>query len=189
MPLLDGSSAPQLQQRRQAVKDAMRAASAQLDAAEARAEPCEMTRALTQVARCYRAMELLPSAEASLMLALRWCRLTGSNDALVDLVCELSEAAVTLAQLQERLEPGHGAAARDRARDRAFEAGTLASRVADPAWEVQVLLRASEVLKQCGDRDDAAHLQTRARRLMSGSLHGGGCDPALLPGLGRLADG
>jgi tetratricopeptide (TPR) repeat protein len=183
------SSGAQAQQLQQAIRDAMRQASARLDVAAERADPFEMTQALTQVARCYRAMQLLPSAEASLLLALRWCRLSGSTDAVVDLTCELSEAAVALAQQQERLEPGSGYAALDRARDCAFEVATLAGRVADPGWEAQVLLRASDVLNRCGDRDDAAQLQTRALRLMSGSLAAGGADPALLPSLGRLADG
>jgi tetratricopeptide (TPR) repeat protein len=183
------SQSAQAQLLQQAVCDAMRQASARLDAAERQAEPFEMSQALTQVARCYRAMQLLPSAEASLVLAQRWCRLTGSTDALVDLTCELSEAAVALAQQQERQEPGTGHAALERARDGAFEVSTLAGRVADPGWEAQVLLRASDVLNHCGDRDDAAQLQTRALRLMSGSLAAGGADPALLPTLGRLADG
>jgi hypothetical protein len=61
--------------------------------------------------------------------------------------------------------------------------------VADTGWEAQVLLRISDVFDRCGDRDDAVQLQTRALRLMSGSLKAGGADPALLPSLGRLADG
>ena len=67
------------------------------------------------------------------------------------------------------------------------EASTLAGRVADPSWEVQVLLRISDVLDRCGDRDDAVQLQTRALRLMSGAA-AEAVDPALLPSLGRLAD-
>jgi hypothetical protein len=53
---------------------------------------------------------------------------------------------------------------------------------------VAVLLRISDVLDCCGDRDDAVLLQTRALRLMTGSLAAGGPDPAQLPSLGRLAD-
>jgi tetratricopeptide (TPR) repeat protein len=174
------------------LRHAMRLASARLDAAELRAEPFEMTHALTQVARCYRALQMLPSAETCLLQALRWSRLTGSIDAMVDLICELSETTVALATWQDKQaqagERAEGHAARERARDHAFEASTLACRVADPGWEVQVLLRISDVLDRCGDRDDAVLLQTRALRLMSGSLQAGGADPALLPSLGRLAD-
>ncbi len=170
------------------LRDAMCLASAQLDDAETRAQPFEMAHALTQVGRCYRALQLLPSAEASLLLALRWCRLAGSVDAVVDLACELSETTVALASEQDSQDAGSGHGARDRARDHAFEASTLACCVADPAWEARVLLRISDVLDRCGDREDAVQLQTRALRLMSGSLPSGAADPALLPSLGRLAD-
>jgi len=172
-----------------ALRDAMQLASAQLDAAQNRAEPFEMSHALTQVGRCYRGMQMLPSAEACLLQALRWSRLTGSVDAVVDLVCELSETTVALSGWQDQQDQGSGHAARERARDHAFEASTLAGRVADTGWEAQVLLRISDVFDRCGDRDDAVQLQTRALRLMSGSLQAGGADPRLLPSLGRLADG
>lgn len=167
---------------------AMREAAARLDAAQASARPLEMTHALVQVARCYAALEMLPTAESCLQQAVRWCRLTGSTDALAELLCELSEAAAQLARQQDRRAQGRGYAARERARDHAFEASTLAGRVADPGWEAQLLLRISEVLNGFGDRDDAVHLQTRALQLMSGSQAGSRVDPALLPSLGRLAD-
>jgi hypothetical protein len=170
------------------LRDAMRLASARLDEAETRAEPFEMAHALTQVARCYRGLQMLPSAEACLLQALRWSRLAGSIDGTVDLVCELSETTVALAGHLGPRDPARGHAALDRARDHAFEASTLAGRVADSSWEVQVLLRISDVLDRCGDRDDAIQLQTRALRLMSDAAAGEGSDPAQLPGLGRLAD-
>ncbi len=169
------------------LRDAMRLASVQLDEAEARAEPFEMVHALTQVARCYRGLSMLPSAEACLLQALRWSRVCGSIDATVDLVCELSETTVALASQTQPQDASRAHAARERARDHAFEASTLAGRVADPSWEVQVLLRISDVLDRCGDRDDAVQLQTRALRLMSGAA-AEAVDPALLPSLGRLAD-
>jgi tetratricopeptide (TPR) repeat protein len=170
------------------LRDAMRLASARLDEAEARSEPFEMVHALTQVARCYRGLQMLPSAEACLLQALCWSRLTGSIDGIVDLVCELSETTVALAAQAQPTDPARARAARERARDHAFEASTLAGRVADSSWEVQVLLRISDVLDRCGDRDDAVQLQTRALRLMSGVTASEIGDPALLPGLGRLAD-
>jgi len=167
---------------------AMQLASSQLDAAQARAEPFEMSHTLTQVGRCYRGLQMLPSAEACLLQALRWSRLTGSVDAVTDLVCELSETTVALSDWQDQQDQGSGHAARERARDHAFEARTLAGRVADTGWEAQVLLRISDVFDRCGNRDDAVQLQTRALRLMSGSLQADGADPTLLPSLGRLAD-
>ena len=42
------------------------------------------------------------------------------------------------------------------------------ARVADPQWEIKVLLRVSDVLDRCGDHDDAVELQSRAMRLMYG---------------------
>lgn len=170
------------------LRDAMRLASARLDEAEMRAEPFEMVHALTQVARCYRGLRMLPSAEACLLQALRWGRISGSVDAIVDLVCELSETTVALASQMQTQDAARAHGARERARDHAFEASTLAGRVADSSWEVQVLLRISDVLDRCGDRDDAVQLQTRALRLMSGNA-AEALDPNLLPSLGRLADG
>ena len=60
-------------------------------------------------------------------------------------------------------------AALERTRDWAFEATGLAGHVADPQWEIKVLLRISDVLDRCGDHDDAVELQSRAMRLMYGA--------------------
>jgi hypothetical protein len=169
-------------------RQAMRRAAAQLDAAEARGQPFEMSQALAEVARCYRALRIWSTTEQSLERALRWARVTGSTDLLVDLLCETSEAACALAEQLDAAKRGKGRPARERARDHAFEATTLAAHTADTHWEVQVLLRISDVLDRCGDKDDAMLLQTRALRLMSGSLQHGPGDPSLLPSLGRLAD-
>ena len=71
----------------------------------------------------------------------------------------------------EHQAAGSGSAARESARARARahtqEAAQLAAQVADPRWEIQVLLRVSEVLGRCGDRSEAALLQSRAMRLMA----------------------
>ncbi len=179
---------PLVPEAQASARDAICAAAARLDAAELRAEPFGMSQALAEVGRGYVALRALPSAESCLNQALRWGRMAGSTDLVVDLLCELSETTTALAEDLDALSPGSGHAARERARDHAFEASTLASRVADNAWEVQVLLRVSDVLDRCGDRDDAVLLQTRALRLMAGSLAAGPSDAALLPSLGRLAD-
>lgn len=179
-------------------REALRLALALLDRAEARAIPFEMTQALAAVARSYRALHARRSAEAAFALALRWAQASGSADQTVDLHCEIAEtAAREMLELKAGLEadaepdPHAGRAARrvarERARDHAFEAARLAPTVADGAWEARVLLRASEVLEQCGDRDDAMLLQSRALRLMSDE-NDRGSDPSLLPSLGRLAD-
>lgn len=168
---------------------ALQRACAALDDAELRGQPIEMSRALTTLARCYAALGLLPSAEACLQAALRWAAAAGATDQRVDLHCELCEMAARIADqlaAEQPEHPGRARAARERARDHAFDAAALVGRVADAGWEVKVLLRISDVLDRCGDRDEAVLLQTRALRLMAG--HSGRTDSALLPGLGRLAD-
>ena len=170
-------------------RDALRRAAGELDAAEAAGQPQQISRALARVAACYRALTAMTSAEAYYEAALRWARSTGSTDEVVDLLCELCETTVQLSRAQEAQRAGAGRAARERTRDHAFEATTLAGRVSDPHWEATVLLRVSDVLDRCGDHDDAALLQTRALCLMSGRGDAGAPDPHHLPGLGRLADG
>ena len=170
-------------------REALCQATAALDAAEQRGQAVEISQALARVATCYRSLRALASAEACFEMALRWVRPAGGTDPIVDLLCELAETAVHRALEQEAGRRGDGRAARERARDHAFEAATRAGGVADPGWEAAVLLRISDVLDRCGDHDDAALLQTRALRLMSGRLATGSPDPCLLPSLGRLADG
>ena len=170
-------------------RESLRKAAAALDAAEAGGQPQQISRALARVATCHRSLRALSSAEAYFAAALRWARCAGATDLVVDLLCELCETTVQLAQAQEAVRLGEGRAARERTRDHAFEAITLAGRVSDPGWEATALLRVSDVLDRCGDHDDAALLQTRALRLMAGTLRTGAADHDLLPGLGRLADG
>lgn len=172
-----------------AARLALRQAAAALDAAEPRARPFEMSQALTTLARCYAAVDQLPAAQSCLQSALRWAGAAGAIDHSVDLLCELCEMAARVADelaAEHADHPGRARAAREAARDHAFEAAALAGRVADAGWEVKVLLRISDVLDRCGDRDEAVLLQTRALRLMGG--HWARIDSALLPGLGRLAD-
>ena len=180
----------------------LRIALGALAVARQQAHPAAMRQALADLAGCHTLLHDHAGAELLLQDALRWARAAGGVDSVVDLLCALCEAAARSADAHD----GHlhdtvhapwadGAAderlarddARDRARAHAFEASALAGTVADSGWEVQVLLRISDVLDRCGDRDDAVLLQTRALRLMSGAAQGRP-DPALLPGLGRLAD-
>jgi hypothetical protein len=170
-----------------AAREMLRAAASALVAARQQGQANAISAALAQIARSLAAMQALAQAESYLESALRWARAAGCTDQTVDLLCALCDLAERLASSQDRQAAGLGHAARERARDHAFEAGLLAGRVADPDWEIKVLLRVSDVLDRCGDRDDAVHLQTRALRLMARdatSLP----DPRVLPGLGRLAD-
>lgn len=160
--------APTRPQDRAPERDALDAAIRALDAAEARQRPVDMVRALTQVGHGYRALAEGAAAERYLQQALRWARTLGGVDASVDLLCDLSELAVEQAT-DPALDRAEARAARDRARDHGFEAATLARQCADPAWEVTVLLRVSDVLDRCGDHDDAVALQCRAIDLIARS--------------------
>jgi hypothetical protein len=159
---------PACGEHRPPARDALDAAIRLLDAAEARQRPVDMVRALAQVGHGYRALEEHGAAERYLQQALRWARTLGGVDASVDLLCDLSELAVTAATDPAR-ERAEARAARDRARDHGFEAASLARQCADPAWEVTVLLRVSDVLDRCGDHDDAVALQCRAIDLIARS--------------------
>lgn len=148
-------------------REALRHASAALDTAEVRAKPHDMCGALARLGRCYRDLRAHSAAEDVLGQALRWARATGSPDLQVDLLCELAETACMLAEELAEDEARSAYAARERARDRAFEASRLAGSVADAQWEITVLLRISDTLNRCGDHDDALGLQTRALQLMA----------------------
>lgn len=177
---------------------------AALELAEATHRPLPMCQALLRVARCYRALGALAPAEAALQQALRWAHAGAGSDLTVDVLCESAETAAARARhlaapygaaaLSDLADPPASEessaarrAARERARDHAFEAAARAGAVSDPVWEVQVLLRASEVLEQCGDHDDAEQLKLRAFGRCTGSL-GPRADVARLPGTGRSAD-
>ncbi len=146
---------------RQALQLAMRV----LNLAEVYAKPHDMSQAHAQVARCLKAMDDHASAESFLGKALGWSALIPGVDAKVDLLCELAEVTVSLAEL---LPPSGEAraAALDRCRDHAHEATRLASHTTDPKWEVTVLLRISDVLGRCGDHDEAKQVQDRAFTLL-----------------------
>lgn len=166
-------------------REALRRAASRLDEAELRGRPGEMSQALAAMAAGYRRLGADAQAESSLESALRWSRLAGSTDGVVDLLCALAETAARRAAAQEAEGRGRGRAARERARDHAFEASQLAAHVADPRWEVQVLLRISEVLDRCGDRDDALQLQQRALRIVTAQP---APDPRVHPAPRRRAD-
>jgi len=149
-------------------RTALRQAAAALDRAEQFHQPLEMALALAQVARCFRGLQAHGPAERYLEQALAWANTLGAIDQSVEILCLLAETGCSLA---ESLVAGDGRsrhAARERARDRVFEVARLAGRVADPEWEIKVLLRISDVLDRCGDHDDAVELQSRAMRLMYG---------------------
>jgi hypothetical protein len=138
-----------------------------LDAAELQREPVEMTEALAGISRCYRSMSAWSPALDYMQQALRWAHVAGSLALRVDLLCELAEMAVSTADAILAPDSREARAAHECARDHAFEAARLAVHAADAQWEIQVLLRVSDVLDRCGDHDDAVTLQTRALTLIS----------------------
>lgn len=140
-----------------------------LDAAEQRGEPARLAQALTHVAHCYHALGMTAHRRWYLQQALRFTNLLSSVDMSVDVLCELAEASLdckddfdTEAEDGRRVHSAH-----DQARDCLFEATRLAGRSADPQWEVNVLMRASELLDRMGDHADAISIQTRALNLIS----------------------
>lgn len=138
-----------------------------LDAAEQQREPIEMTEALAGLSRCYRSMAAWSPALDYMQQSLRWAHVAGSVPLRVDLLCELAELAVSTADAILAPAGPEARAAHECARDHAFEAARLAVHAADAQWEIQVLLRVSDVLDRCGDHDDAITLQTRALKLIS----------------------
>lgn len=153
-----------------AARDALRQAMHQLGIAEGvqgshRAPAlCE---ALTEAARALAGLHAYGPAESHLAQALRWALQMGGHDLAADLHCAWAEVATNAADLADAQdEPARGRAARDRARDHAFEAARLADLATDPNWEIRVLLRASDVLDRCGDHDDSVLMQQRALVLM-----------------------
>jgi tetratricopeptide (TPR) repeat protein len=139
------------------LQPSLQAASAELLRCRAGASPYAMYAALNELARCYIEQGGLATAEAYLDEALTWSRVLGSQDAEVDVLCQLAE---------EKQNKGSGSAGLVRARSHAVAASELAPKVADPGWEIKVLLRASDVLEDCGHRVEAIELQIRAVQLL-----------------------
>lgn len=170
-------------------RESLRLSCEVLDRAERCGRAAVVAQAELGVACCYRHLGALGAAELHLQRALAWARVAHSPDAVVEVLCELCDVGALRLKALDDTGPDADAAAahalREQVRDLAFEAGQQAARVADSDWEVKVLLHVSDVLNRLGDHDDAATLQTRALRLMSGAPAGE--NPSVLPGLGRLA--
>jgi len=151
---------------RDALRQAMRLLS-DAEAVEGSHRAPAMCHALTEAARALAGLHAHGPAESHLAQALRWALQMGGHDLSADLHCAWAEVATNAADLaQAQGERARSRAARDRARDHAFEAARLAGLATDPSWEVRLLLRASDVLDRCGDHDDSVLLQQRALVLM-----------------------
>lgn len=151
-----------------AIRQALREASAALDAAEAAGERAALSQALAQVSRCHRRLGALADAVWYAKRGLQLARSLSAVDASVDALCELGELALArAATLDDQDEPRGAHHLRDAARDHGFEAAHMVLHSADPQWEITVLLRVSDLFDNLGDHDDAIALQCRAAGLMT----------------------
>ena len=167
---------PDLETKRQALRDAMLA----LEAAEAAGEPGALSHTLAQVSRCHREVGALAEAGWFAKRGLQLARGLSAVDASVDALCELAELGIERAALLEEQEEPRGAhRLRDAARDHGFEAVRLALRSADPQWEITVLLRVSDLFDRLGDHEDAIAMQCRAVGLITGHPSGEALPPKL----------
>ncbi len=146
-----------------------------LELVEGWGRPVEMVQALSQVGHALVGLKALDAAETYFAKALVHASTLGVVDARVDLLCTLAELACARAEAAGRTEAAAGL--RDRARDRAFEAASLASQVSDARWEVHLLLRIGDLLEACGDHDDAAAMQHRATALLGVDARGMPLEP------------
>jgi hypothetical protein len=173
-PLSSGASLRGLMPEAQAMLDsparsALREAASALDLAEQFHMPLEMCLALAQMARCYRGLQALGPAEWYLEQSFRWAGVLGAIDQGLEVLCQMTEVSCAMAEQLQHSDGVRARAALERTRDRAFQASAMAAHVADPDWEITVLLRISDVLDRCGDHDDAVALQSRAMHLIYGS--------------------
>jgi hypothetical protein len=148
----------------------LRQAVCALDAAEAAADPAQLSQALAEVSRCHRAVGALAEADWYAKRGLAVARTIGAVDASVDALCHLGELALERAERLDEQDETRGAhRLRDAVRDHGYEAAQLARHTADPQWEVTVLLRVADLFDRLGDHEDAIALQCRAMGLMSGT--------------------
>lgn len=172
-------SSPDPRRAESAARAALDAALRFLELVESWGRPVEMVQALSQVGHALIGLKALEAAEAYFAKALGHAALLGVADARVDLLCTLAELACARAQAagSDEAAAKRSRGLRDRARDRAFEAASLASQVTDARWEVHVLLRIGDVLASCGDHDDAAAMQHRATALLGVDASGRPIEP------------
>jgi hypothetical protein len=146
-----------------------RRAEASLEMARCTRQPLRLSEALAELGRCERRSGAPDGAGRRFDEALHWARAAGSVDLLADLLCERGELAADVAL--DALAPGNDPDpdAWLLARACAIEAAGLAAYTSDPGWEVQVLLRASDLFNRLGNPISATALQSRALRRMGAS--------------------
>lgn len=139
-------------------------AEAALEGARALRQPWRWCEALVALARCERRSGQARAAAMRLDDALTWARLLPARDLLADLLCERGELAADSAATAAPADAGGTVVDDDwlLARACAAEAAALAGRTSDPAREVLLLLRASDLFNRLGRADEATALQVRA---------------------------
>ena len=143
-------------------------ARAALEFARATGSTLRRSEALAELGRCEQRSGNLTAAAERFDEALCWARALGSVDLLAQLLCERGELAADAA-----IDPMAPAEPPDpdgwlQARACAAEAAALAARTSDAGWEVQLLLRASELFNRLGRATEAVALQTRALQRQGG---------------------
>jgi hypothetical protein len=117
-------------------------------------------------------MSAWESAEAYQMEAFGWALSLGAVEPNAELMCELADSTCADAEViaATTSDTGDRRSSEIRARSRglALEAARLAGLASNPEWEVELLMRVSEVLDRCGDHGDAIAMQVRALTLISG---------------------
>ena len=126
--------------------------------------------ALSQAADARRREGRIEEAQALVEQALRWASVLPSVDAACALWCDQADLLMAwmhgIADDADPSAPAQREYLREQARACCLEAASLAARASDPQWEVQLLLRASDLLDQLGEHADAIALQCRALRLI-----------------------
>lgn len=135
---------------------------ASLDMARCTKQPLRLCEALTELGRCERRSGNAEAAAQRFDEALNWAQLVGVADLLTDLLCERGELAADQAPDALAAQPAGDPDAWLLARACAAEAARLAAHTSDPAWEVRVLLRASDLFNRLGSAVEAVALQARA---------------------------
>lgn len=166
-PTVDHETAPRTTgielEKRQRLDDALRG----LELAESNGSASTRVAALTAVAQAYAEMGAFSMAEWYLHQALSAAREGNAARAIVDILCRLAEAGVAASHADPLADAREHHTTRERARDRAYEATLIAARAADRQWEIDVLMRVSDILDRCGDHDDAVALHGRALELVT----------------------
>jgi hypothetical protein len=153
-------------------------AEASLELARITRQPLRLCEALAELGRCERRSGQPENAADRFDEALRWARVVSSADLLADLLCERGELAADQAVDPDTPLADPEPDAWLMARACAAEAASLAALTSDPGWEVQVLLRASDLFHRLGIAGEAVALQTRAMERSGGTSPRRGTPPA-----------